>query len=124
MSKVRLKSYIDAINAERARSDNARLLGVLGTGAAMFFGILTSISVYAETQGKLLSLHNDLIRKGERDAAELRATMATKDEVAPVKDYVSRETGSATTTGKMITYLFATATLAAGVGAAVMNWIG
>jgi hypothetical protein len=84
------KCYVDALLAERARTDNSRLIGMAATSAAMFFGVLTAVSVYAGTSTERSNLHNDLIRKGEREAAEIRQSLATKAEVGSLTIQVEK----------------------------------
>lgn len=122
-AKVSLKDHYDAVNSERRYADTMRSLAIIGTLGALILSIQQAAKVYAATASQLLSLHNDLIRKGERDTAETKREMATKAEVEPLKAFVDGERQSSVTTGKLITYLLSVAVIAVMVGIAIGNWM-
>lgn len=115
------KEYIDAINAERDRANMAWRYAIGGTSAAMFFGILSAVKVYAENNSKLLALHNDLIRKGERDRAETTSQMATKAEVEPLKAFVEGERRTNANSGQTRTWVIAAVAIVASVVASLFS---
>lgn len=121
---VRLKSYIEAVNAEMRRTDNMRAIAIVGTFGALVFGIQQAVKVYSATANQLLSLHNDLIRKGERDHAEVKRDMATKAEVEPLKSFVDNERGGSTASGKFWGAIVIVATLAVAIGFGLANLVG
>lgn len=117
------KAYVDATNAEQRRADNWRSLAILGTLGALIFSIQQAVKVYAASNSNLFSLHNDLIRKGERERAEQSLTFATKEEVAPLKVAHDRQVGSSMTSGKFFGYLIVAVTLAMTLGFGIANLV-
>ena len=121
---VRLKSYIDAVNAEQRRTGNMRALAIVGTFGALVLGIQQAVKIQATTADKLLSLHNDLIRKSERATAEIKAEMATKAEVEPIRAFVDNERGSSTASAKFWAAIVIVGTFAVAIGFGLANLTG
>lgn len=81
---VRLKSYVDAINAEQRRTVNAQMTAV---GVAIVSQMIAAF-IFSRSTSTLFSLHNDLIRSNERSTATTKAEMATKSEMDGVAKQV------------------------------------
>lgn len=83
---VRLKSYVDAINAEQRRTVNAQMAAV---GVAIVSQMIAAF-IFSRSTSILFNLHNDLIRSGERKYAETKAEMATDQQVKAIEERVSK----------------------------------
>lgn len=115
------KDYVDALLAQRERAANWRAAAIVGTLGALIFSIQQAVKVYAASTTNLFSLHNDLIRSGERKLAEQAVSFATKEEVAPLKESHARQQGSSVTSGKFFGYLIVAVTLAMTFGFGIAN---
>lgn len=118
------RSYVDETGRLRDRATLFGFAAIIGTFGALVVSTQQAVKVYASTADKLLSLHNDLIRKGEREHAAVIRDMATKAEIEPLRADMERRQGSTMTTGRVVTALGIVATLAMtfGFGVAHLIW--
>lgn len=119
MTDVSIKDYVDAKNRGLKQMFGLGMVALVGLAFVVDTKNGRAINVFAKSIDELLRLHNDLIRSGERKAAELSATMATKAQVAPLETYVAGEQASSVTKGRVWTIGLAVAAIAFPGGFAI-----
>jgi hypothetical protein len=123
-ASVSLQGYTRDLLAAERRTVMVGAAGLVFGFGALVLASAQATKVFAATANQLLGLHNDLIRKGEREHAATKAEMATKAEVEPIKDFVAAERSRSITTGKFVAGIAATAAIAIPAGALIANLWG
>ena len=89
-NSVRMKSYVDAVNAERHRADNWRATAIIGTFGALIIGIMRATAVLAQTFEKRMDTTNEW-RGALEDQAKDKATVQQFNQLKEQLDEVRQE---------------------------------
>lgn len=84
------KRYIDALDAERRRTEAMRSLAIIGTLGAMIFGIFRATGVLAQTFEKRMDTTNEW-RGALEDQAKGKATIQQVEQIEKTLDELRRD---------------------------------